>query len=119
MISSLTLEGIHLDIRYISWRPDDLVRNAGAVILKVAYGWTVASDDDYFVNLMKKSFALHAEVSGTGRWLVDIFPWLRFTPAWVPGAGFKRIASQYAEQMGLVDLIPFNWAKDQIVSNNI
>lgn len=93
-------------------------RNAGAVILNIAYGWTVTSNDDYFVNLMEESFALSSAVSRPGRWLVDVFPILRFVPSWFPGASFKRLAKEYSAQMSRVDMIPHGWAKEQIESGN-
>lgn len=39
-----------------------------------AYGWSVNSNDDYFVSLMEESFKIHAEIVRPGRWLVDVYP---------------------------------------------
>lgn len=50
-----------------------------------------------------------------GRWFVEIFPWLRFVPTWMPGAGFKRRAAWVRERMRNIDRFPFNWTKEQIV----
>lgn len=65
-------------LRGLARSPEQFVshirRNAGAVILKVAYGWTVAENDDYFVSLMEESFKVHAEIVKPGRWLVDTYP---------------------------------------------
>lgn len=51
-----------------------LFSNAGAVILEVAYGWHVVSNEDYFVNLIEEAFGLQGEIARPGRWLVDVFP---------------------------------------------
>jgi len=51
-------------------------------------------------------------------WLVEIFPLLRFVPAWMPGAGFKRRAAWVRQRMANLELFPFNWAKEQIVRYN-
>lgn len=65
---------------------------------------------------MVETFSIAKEAMQPGRWLVDVLPWLRFVPSWVPGAGFQRIAAGMKERMSRLDLIPFNWAKEQIVS---
>jgi hypothetical protein len=68
----------------------DLINsNAGAVILKIAYGWTVTSNDDQLVNFLKEAALVSGQMLQPGRWLVEIFPLLRFVPAWVPGAEFN------------------------------
>lgn len=49
--------------------------NAGAVILKIAYGWTVQDPkDDFFIKLIYEGFQKHGELVRPGRWLVDTFP---------------------------------------------
>jgi hypothetical protein len=51
-----------------------LGRNAGAVILHLAYGWTVQKGDDYLVQLMEMMFETSAEITRPGRWMVDVLP---------------------------------------------
>ncbi|KAI0058112.1 cytochrome P450 [Artomyces pyxidatus] len=100
--------------------PSDLVkhvrRNAGAVIMKLTYGWTVKEVDDYFVRLMKEGFEMSRQVSTPGRWLVDVFPVLQYVPAWFPGAGFQRIGKALGEGMNRTERIPFEWTKSQMAS---
>ncbi|KIJ10316.1 hypothetical protein PAXINDRAFT_172185 [Paxillus involutus ATCC 200175] len=109
-------------IRNLKSKPDDFMahlrRAAGGIILKVAYGWTVVDNDDYFVSLMEQSFATSVEIMKPGRWLVDVFPLLRFVPSWFPGAGFKRQAAVWREQLSEVDRKPYAWAKAQLESGN-
>lgn len=95
---------------------DAKLRNSGAVTLKIAYGWSVSGNDDYFIKLVEEVFKIMSELLRPGQWLVDDFPWLRFVPAWVPGAGLVANAREY---FGRVESIPFNWAKEQIVSSFI
>ncbi|KAH7883383.1 cytochrome P450 [Phlebopus sp. FC_14] len=103
-------------------KPDDLTahlrRVAGGVILKVTYGWTVVDKDDYFVSLMEQSFALAVEIVKPGRWFVDVFPFLRFVPSWFPGAGFKKQAAVWRQQMSELDRKPFAWTKACLESGN-
>ncbi|OAX32518.1 cytochrome P450 [Rhizopogon vinicolor AM-OR11-026] len=109
-------------LRGLATEPEAFIRHlrrvSGGVILKVAYGWTVNDIDDYFVDLMEQSFALSVEIMKPGRWLVDVFPILRFIPSWFPGAGFKRDAVVWREQMSELDRKPHAWAKEQIESGN-
>ncbi|KIJ13210.1 hypothetical protein PAXINDRAFT_13960 [Paxillus involutus ATCC 200175] len=109
-------------LRNLKSKPDDFMahlrRAAGGIILKVTYGWTVADKDDYLVSLMEQSFAMAVEIMTPGRRLVDVFPLLRFIPSWLPGAGFKRKAAVWREQLSEVTGKPYAWAKAQLESGN-
>lgn len=87
----------------------------GAIILRIAYGWQVTGADDALLAVMDETVAIGAQLSQPGRWLVNFVPWLRFIPAWVPGAGFKRFAAHCGERLSRIDRVPFAWAKEQIV----
>ena len=109
-------------------------RNAVAVILKVAYGYQITSNDDPLVHLLEKTFLLAASIIIPGKFLVefvpirmyffhifikewfDIHPTVRFLPDWFPGAGFKRQAKEVGRETSNIDCVPFDWAKTQIVS---
>lgn len=41
---------------------------------------------------------------------------VRYTPSWLPGAGFKRQALSWKKRFDSIMDIPFTWAKNQIVS---
>ena len=47
---------------------------------------------------------------------VDMFPVLRFLPAWIPGAGFQKKARQW-ERLGFeARAKPFEYVKSEMVS---
>ena len=48
-------------------------RNATAVIMKMAYGYTVGPDDP-FVQLAQESSQISGWATTPGRWLVDYYP---------------------------------------------
>jgi hypothetical protein len=48
-------------------------RNATAVIMKMAYGYTVGPDDP-FVQLAEESSRISGWATAPGMWLVDYFP---------------------------------------------
>jgi cytochrome P450 len=67
---------------------------------------------------MEEAICIATELVRPGRWLVEILPLLRFVPAWMPGAEFKRKATRTRERLRGLDLFPFNWTKEQIKSGN-
>ncbi|KAF8630710.1 hypothetical protein AX15_002762 [Amanita polypyramis BW_CC] len=109
-------------LRGLLHQPDDFFghvrRNAGAIILNVAYGWQVTSSDDYFVHLMEEAFSIHNAINKPSGWLVEFFPLLRFLPSWFPGNNYKRKAAFFRDRMWQIDNKPHHWAKEQIESGN-
>ncbi|KZV92715.1 cytochrome P450 [Exidia glandulosa HHB12029] len=73
-----------------------LRRLAGAVILRVAYGYQVADEDDKFVKMSEAALATFF-ASTAPVWLVNTFPIMRYIPTWMPGAHFKRQAAEWRE----------------------
>lgn len=56
-----------------------LCREAGAVILKITYGYTTDNEGlDPFVDLAQKTMAQFAEATVPGKWPVDILPFCKF-----------------------------------------
>lgn len=56
------------------------------------YGIRVDRYEDAFVQLAEKGVATLLESAIPGRYLVDIFPSLKYIPTWMPGAGFQQEA---------------------------
>ncbi|KAF9527932.1 cytochrome P450 [Crepidotus variabilis] len=86
--------------------PDDFLDHIrysiGAVIMSIMYDHEVASQDDRFIKVAETANQKFAIGSTPSVFLVNVFPILRFVPAWFPGAGFKlfaREASLLAQQM--------------------
>jgi cytochrome P450 len=48
-----------------------------------------------------------------GKWAVDILPFLRYAPEWLPGTGFKKTARAWKKTLTDVIQIPFEFAKQQ------
>lgn len=66
-------------LRALTAAPADLIThlrgNAGAIILKIAYGWTVQdTKNDPFIKLVHEAFYKHAGLVKPGSWMVDSFP---------------------------------------------
>ncbi|KAK2460279.1 hypothetical protein APHAL10511_007668 [Amanita phalloides] len=112
----------HVMLRGMLHQPADFFqhvrRNAGAVILNVAYGWQVTNNNDHFVRLMEEAFLIHNAINKASGWLVEFFPILRFLPSWFPGNTYKRRAAFFRDRMWDIDNMPYQWAKEQIDSGN-
>ncbi|KAF8510471.1 cytochrome P450 [Hysterangium stoloniferum] len=90
----------------------DLVRHySGSIILKVTYGYRTKENRDPFLLLAEKVMAAFSEASQPGSWMVDIIPWLRYVPHWMPGATFQRKAVEWSRLHMDVIEGPYIWAK--------
>lgn len=65
------------------------------VILETCYGIKVTSREDPYVKLVEETLIFAMEASVPGRYMADIFPFLKYVPGWVPGAAsFQNDAAQ-------------------------
>ncbi|KAJ7936986.1 cytochrome P450 [Mycena leptocephala] len=91
-------------------------RNATAVIMKVAFGYTVSGSEDPFISIADQSSKISGWAMAPGRWLVDYFPILRFIPAWFPLADFKRQGAEWRTILNSVSEVPHTWVKSEIAA---
>ncbi|KAL4789294.1 cytochrome P450 [Aspergillus venezuelensis] len=84
--------------------PGDLVRHirteTGAVILKIAYGYNInPRGPDPLVSLANEALENFSVAGTPGVWIVDAVPILKYLPSWLPGAGFKRTAAKWRNNL--------------------
>ncbi|KAG7097523.1 hypothetical protein E1B28_004866 [Marasmius oreades] len=112
-------EEVHTLLRGLAKTPQEFLvllrRNAGAVTLKLAYGYQVTSNNDEFVSQVDNAFIYFGKKMSR-LFLVDFFPILRFVPSWFPGAEFKTIAKEFKDAK--VDDYPFQWARSRMKSGD-
>ncbi|KAK7015662.1 cytochrome P450 [Favolaschia claudopus] len=90
-------------------------KTAGAVVLKVTYGYVVKEDgNDSLVDLADKALLEFSEITRPGAFLVDLIPVLRHIPSWFPGAGFKRRAERYRKSIEEMAQIPLEYVQSQM-----
>ncbi|KAJ4328639.1 hypothetical protein N0V84_000828 [Fusarium piperis] len=99
--------------------PEDLVnqirKEAGAVILKIAYGYTAEPfKDDVLVTMAGDAMDKFERAGVPGAFMVDMMPFLIYFPDWVPGTGWKRTARQWAAELNDVTEKPYAFVKHQI-----
>ncbi|KAI1191509.1 putative cytochrome P450 oxidoreductase OrdA-like protein [Nemania serpens] len=88
----------------------------GAIILKIAYGYTVEPHDDPLVDLADRSMA-HVSLCVVPR-LVNIIPALRYLPTWMPGAGWKKTCMEWRRTLRETREKPFKFSKQQVANGS-
>ncbi|RXW12357.1 hypothetical protein EST38_g13498 [Candolleomyces aberdarensis] len=63
-------------------------------IISLAYGIPVKAREDPHPEFSERSVRTVVEVSTPGSNFVDVLPFLKYIPAWFPGAGFQRKARE-------------------------
>ena len=93
-------------------------RSTGALLLRVAYGYDVGSHEkeDPLVKIAEVAQHGFNHASEPGAFLVDVLPWLRYIPAWLPGASFQKQARIWWEERERLYDVPFGFVKEEIVS---
>ncbi|KAM0229934.1 hypothetical protein ACHAPO_009656 [Fusarium lateritium] len=99
--------------------PDQLIdhirKEAGAIILKIAYGYTAEPfKEDLLIDMVGKAMDDFGTAAVPGAFLVDVMPFLRYLPDWIPGAGFKKLARQWASELNDVAEKPYAFVQHQL-----
>jgi len=85
-------------------------------LLSLAYGIPTKPENDPMVHLAEKAMAASAAGAIPGRFLVDVFPLVKYVPEWLPGANFQRIAREWKELWRRFANRAFEVAEANIVS---
>ncbi|KAG6811069.1 hypothetical protein H0H92_009129 [Tricholoma furcatifolium] len=92
-------------------------RNAAAVIMKMAYGYTV-SENDPFIEVAEEASKISGLATAPGKWLVDSYPIMRFIPSFLPGAGWKRQGEAWKQRLISLSGVPHEWVKTQMAKGD-
>ncbi|KAF8994708.1 cytochrome P450 [Cyathus striatus] len=102
--------------------PEDIVKEmrqmAGESIMSITYGIDAQSSNVTFMELAEAAMHPLHEALSPGAFLVDTIPWLKYTPTWFPGAGFKRKAREWQNLVHRMVDIPFSETKKAINKGN-
>ncbi|KAK0501134.1 cytochrome P450 [Armillaria luteobubalina] len=83
--------------------PDTFVlhirHHAGAVIMKIVYGYDVDPNGDRFVKLVGRAVESARDFGNPGACLVDYIPNLKYLPGWMPGTKFLRLARAWRKDV--------------------
>ncbi|THG94402.1 hypothetical protein EW145_g8146, partial [Phellinidium pouzarii] len=90
---------------------------AGAIILKISHGYTVEPREaDPLVDLADEVLVQFSIAVIPGKWLIDVMPFLRYVPDWLPGTGFKRTAMRWKRSLTELAEKPHAFVKQQMAS---
>ncbi|THU82832.1 cytochrome P450 [Dendrothele bispora CBS 962.96] len=91
-------------------------RHAGAIILRVAYGYRAKDHDDEFIKAGNTAMQSFNEGCSPSRFMVNQLPILQYVPEWMPGAGFQRTARLWRPLYSIMVKTPFNFVKEQLAA---
>jgi len=89
---------------------------AGGIVMSIAYGHQIATENDEYIALAEVNAALFAKAIRPGEFLVDTFPFLKYVPEWCPGAGFQKVAKVARRNVYLAREVPFCEVKDRMAA---
>ncbi|KAG6872786.1 hypothetical protein C0995_006706 [Termitomyces sp. Mi166 len=110
-------------------------RNTAAVIMKMAFGYTV-TEDDSFIKVAEESSKISGLALAPGKWIVDYFPIserfpefsqclnlmrrhpVRYIPSFFPGAGWKRQGEEWRQRLNALSEVPHVWVKEQMAASD-
>ncbi|KIJ31590.1 hypothetical protein M422DRAFT_185753 [Sphaerobolus stellatus SS14] len=107
---------------------EHLFHTAGAVMIEIsltlfyyliAYGIETQPEKDPYVETAQEVVYSIIEAGTPGKFLVDIWPWMKYIPACIPGAGFQRkVARRRRRSIDLLEL-PFEESKKRMNDGNV
>ncbi|CDO69014.1 hypothetical protein BN946_scf184834.g21 [Trametes cinnabarina] len=115
-------EEAHKMLRNLLDRPKDfdwLIRRYGAaVIMKIAYGHEIVSDDDEYIKMTENVSLAHVDAGDPGTAPVDFFPFLQYLPSWFPGCWFNRVVHKWSWAIRKFHDYPFEQVKRQMANGH-
>ncbi|KAJ3552268.1 hypothetical protein NP233_g12920 [Leucocoprinus birnbaumii] len=88
-------------LRWLLKTPDDFVnhirRTFTTSTVKMLYGMTLSERDDPYLENSETVIRSFSEAGNPGTFLVDLFPAMKYIPAWFPGAQWKRKAISWRQ----------------------
>lgn len=114
------------------------VRAVGAVVLKIAYGYTAEPhQDDVLITMVGDAMDKFARAAVPGAFIVDLFPFCKHgsdrrhttrpnsncgivngLPDWMPGTSWKKTARQWGSELMRVTEMPYTFVKHQMAQGS-
>ncbi|KAF8507777.1 cytochrome P450 [Gautieria morchelliformis] len=102
-------------LRRLCESPDDFVNHirhsTGAIIMELVYAIKVRDKGDPYIETAEKAMSHLGTAAIPGAFLVDVLPLLKYVPEWFPGAGFRKTARQWREDITKMNVVPFEAVK--------
>ncbi|KAI0752762.1 CyP450 monooxygenase [Daedaleopsis nitida] len=85
-----------------------------AVLMKILYDIEMAEENDGVIEKVEKALQGASEGMVPGKYLVEVLPFLRYVPAFVPGVGFQKLFAEWRAAAEDLKHTPFEYVKDAI-----
>ncbi|KIJ28821.1 hypothetical protein M422DRAFT_189274 [Sphaerobolus stellatus SS14] len=108
-------------LRRLHKAPEDFIKHirhtAGAIIMEVVgYDIHIKSENDPYIHAAEEAMNAAGEAAAPGRFMVDMIPWMKYIPEWVPGASFKKQARIWRKYILDMADLPFEHVKAQMAN---
>ncbi|CAG9982739.1 unnamed protein product [Clonostachys byssicola] len=98
---------------------DHVRTQVGATVIELTYGYSMETKQpDPVLQLVSRWVDIFCATVIPGKWLVDLFPFMKHLPSWFPGAGFQEIAKRWRKEVFAAADVPFQFAKIQWENNS-
>ncbi|KAJ3540051.1 hypothetical protein NMY22_g4463 [Coprinellus aureogranulatus] len=84
------------------------------VIFRTFYGVKIADENDPYILLGKWTMDGFIQCSVPGTFLIDMIPALKHVPDWMPGTGWKKVATHYKEIAHKARQDPWNYIMEKM-----
>ncbi|KAH9925321.1 cytochrome P450 [Fomitopsis serialis] len=85
-----------------------------SIVLQITHGRDISDSSDPLVQLAELVNAQFSATATPGKFLVDVFPFLRYVPEWLPGTGFKVLAKEARHSLERLLDEPYHEVKEQL-----
>ncbi|KAF5348483.1 hypothetical protein D9756_009666 [Leucocoprinus leucothites] len=84
----------------------------------MTYGLPVQRRNDPLNHFAERALGGSAAAASPGRFLVNVIPWLKYVPDWMPGAGFKQLGKSIMKELVQLREEPYQAALQMIDNGN-
>ena len=84
--------------------------------MRTSYGIDDMNQNELFIHNAESIVSAFGDSIAPGKYLVNILPFLRHVPEWVPGAGFQKTFKKVVEITRTAVALPYREAKIGLVS---
>ncbi|ETW77249.1 cytochrome P450 monooxygenase 26 [Heterobasidion irregulare TC 32-1] len=114
----MQIRKVHKFLRKISHTndiQDDIKHLSADIVMSLTYGYDIAESNDKFVTQVENIVQRAATALLPGTTMMNLLPFLKNFPAWLPGMSFKRDALNHIGEMIHCVEAPFSFTKGEII----
>ena len=93
-----------------------LIRLSMSIPMSIMYGHDLESLDDPFIVTAEEMMTMGLKLIQPGYTLINILPFLRHIPSWIPGAISQRMVKEVHKMSDVLEFSPLETMRKQLVS---